>query len=680
MSIIYTWQVWRGLISMPIRALSFIEVESEHCMGADSSAFCEVTNRNIERLNRLIERYNHELTKPVQNRKLKARLLNQLDEELSALNDTSITTFLNASMSFFDVLNKQLFEDIQAERGVFMINLRGAVDISASGGTVDISASAIIENMSPEDLQALSRALPYGSDKAAVRHNIHTLNEVLTDPEFRLFLKANEITVCSHENGLNLKITPHAAEEKSFVLQFEDRMDISSAAERHLRKGILSNFFSILAKRTTTIPSASKEVPHKTYNVKVLPFYSGGDLVSYFMSPTFSSPEVPIEVRILAVIDTYQQMAEYLALLESEGCVTTDMKNSNWLRDQSGNLGVVDTKGFQFSNQEGVFDHNDTEGFNGLSSVYAYSNHLRPPEGWEDQPLVESSHAYMLGANIYQGLTGCGEGYFSGKKRGEQKRFEAFDFEQPIFQTKAGAELKKLVVNLMSEEPCVRYPAIKVCEELKKIKAMMQPDLAAAKPSLAAAQPAPRKSTTLFEQALSVEGCRLLLDQFAEYKLTGEEAFKDSFITKYMKEMDKKLEQPDLTPVACQALRRELNVNLRFLKKSQPLVEDVERLIEEGRLDGQDKGRRIRSALAATPFQDRATIPEGNTEKKLAVLQAMAEHRNPRLQSLLPGNRSAKTFRDFKAMYTKTRADLTGLGQAADAQPGQEHTLSPKPK
>ena len=74
-----------------------------------------------------------------------------------------------------------------------------------------------------------------------------------------------------------------------------------------------------------------------------------------------------------------------------------------------------------------------------------HTPHISPPELSKQEPWdVGAAHAYILGKNLYQFLTGCGERYL---KENE------FFFHQPVFATEEGALLKQLIEQLIQPDP-----------------------------------------------------------------------------------------------------------------------------------------------------------------------------------------------------------------------------------
>ncbi|MDX2346695.1 MAG: hypothetical protein QNK11_07495 [Legionella sp.] len=283
-------------------------------------------------------------------------------------------------------------------------------------------------------------------------------------------------------NSKNFKLTHRETGEK-IVLKVENRLGLTNHAASQLRKHGLSDVLTpILAENRVTIDlpaDKNGKVEKATRNVQFTTFCLGSDL-----EKAAKKHKKNDTARICDALDIYTQMVDILGVIEANGCVFSDMKNSNWLLDAKGNLRIADTKGFFFADKYGLIDAQDTDGINGVCGInFPCTPTMTPIKNfWTKKPTPEQAHVYMLGKNLYQYLTDCSMLEFASNPENTNpnlvkvKKVDELNFSAPIFQTEEGmkleATIKKLMVTKLSERPSLD-DAKEMFEEVREILKQM---------------------------------------------------------------------------------------------------------------------------------------------------------------------------------------------------------------
>lgn len=186
----------------------------------------------------------------------------------------------------------------------------------------------------------------------------------------------------------------------------------------------------------------------------LLPYYQKGSLFLKYCKSSKSEDPISSWGRNKNVREIKRhgmQMAEAFECILKKGYFFPDGKLQNWLLDQRENLIIADPFSFiETKHGEFLFDKESERGVSLLTSVG-----YQPPE--KDKIKIDAFHAYILGINFYQMLTGCPVAFLAAsEKEAFIKNKEIADllsFEPPIFKTKDGLLAKALIEKLTNSNP-----------------------------------------------------------------------------------------------------------------------------------------------------------------------------------------------------------------------------------
>ncbi|MCH9756595.1 MAG: hypothetical protein K0U37_05325 [Gammaproteobacteria bacterium] len=329
-----------------------------------------------------------------------------------------------------------------------------------------MSICEVISQMSPEKINQMTRCLVWetGGRLMSELQQLYQRHE----PEyevFQVFLATHSFRYLGGNNSKNFAIESTISEDEAvFVLKVENRLGRSNEIETRLRDSSVSDIFMpIFAERET----AYTDRKGNAYNLLVTEYCDGSDVGSHGHSITDDTE------RCLSAVMIYSKMADFLGKMQNEFVAFPDMKNANWLIDIEGNLRVSDTKSFveMSARQKVWFRHGLNEGTKLMSTTY-----MSPPEfkyGNTRAFSGDKMHAYLLGKNLYQYLTGSTPRIFYGKDaQGKQKiKTDAseLDFSHAVFSTDDGVVLKALIEASVKNNPDERISLTDMHVQLEAI-------------------------------------------------------------------------------------------------------------------------------------------------------------------------------------------------------------------
>lgn len=324
-----------------------------------------------------------------------------------------------------------------------------------------------IASMSSEKLAHLVKILD-GNDFNAMRLGLNTLypsSDISIEAQyFRSLMQEYTIDFLGGGNSKCFKITEMNPTGQPLVLKIDNRMSNPRLTEVKLGRGALLDILPVKYLDRKITYTANGE--DKTRGVVVMDYYPQGDLRNYL------STILHWDERRDKAIQIYKQMAEILIAIENAEAAFPDAKNHNWLVDNTGHLVIADTKSFipvlkgkvnrSYLNN-GYYSYTNTYHMNS-KKVKAYLKEAR------DFLPVDELHAYMLGKNLFQFLTG----YKSNGLNDLESWFKLshIDFEQELFRDEIGKALKQLILGLVSSKPMPIRAAFGDLEnlEIQKLK------------------------------------------------------------------------------------------------------------------------------------------------------------------------------------------------------------------
>lgn len=451
------------------------------------------------------------------------------------------------------------------------------------------------------------------ADKLEKLTNILVTKKGLTKEELENFCSPEEIELFADyqisflggTRSVNFLVKSLTA---SFVLKIDNRWNAPKSVESQLSSYALKDTITpLLVDRVVAVaqpPIAGFAV--NSSGLVITEFCTGGDLVAH---RSFISPE---EITKSAV-HIYKQMAEILITFQENNAVFPDLKNMNWLLDSKGNLKLADTKAF-LPAKNGVFNPNGDESF---WYCLLHTHYLSPPEfasreAWD----IDAAQAYMLGKNLYQYITDCGNAFL--KEKG-------FFFHDPIFATVEGQELKELIEGLIREDPKERISLHDALARLTQLDCQLNP--------VAAAN---AQEVSIQEIKRLKQECLDLLSEVSQCTVGDQDYQMDNFV---------KLRTLFIETTNTEAGLKELKQELEYIKEASPLVNELNTVIanlrEEGKRElfsvGKNaKANRIEAALCKVPVERRHLVLDadnGNAEVQGAL--ASQRHLGEKLKSFL---------------------------------------------
>lgn len=595
--------------------------------------FIVEVNRDIKRLNALIDSYNKTDEKPGQIDTLQkiSLLKQQIDNKYS---DKQI----NACPEYRREIHRNLFQELQTQfvslgiPSLLNITKRDLED-DAPVVRVDDSLPEILANMAPEKASMMLAILSEGAhfNKVALS-NLYAPAEP-GYAEFTSFLGKNTVTFLGGGNSKNFKITPNDA-SPPFVLKVDNRMGMPKSAEAHLRDHSLQDIFTpTSAERqvTGTQLSTGNEI---TRTLLVTEFCSGGDLESH--NKTHGADT---NARLASAISIYSQMGMILSGISRDGCAFPDMKNSNWLIDEHGKVRLADTKSFVFVEDNNVFDKtkNVERWFNFISTKF-----MNPPEFACKTFSADKMHSSMLGKDLYQYLSGCSY------KDLHCKYAVDFPFTAPVFQTAEGKELKSLIMNMVIPNPDDRLSLTEAMVQINK-----------------------------FQLPPEKKACQDILIEIMKNSFgANDKAKMDVFLQK----MDQRIREaagPDSISVIQKELEA-INHGIKAVSAAIKSLRDASGLLSVGT---KAKAERISVAMMDVPIEERGNLLTGQSPEIIQVKVALASHRHWGKggttyldnKGQIDETKAASTFQDFKKRVGALKPEKPDAVERDNPEPRQLH-------
>lgn len=369
-----------------------------------------------------------------------------------------------------EMINRYLVElDLKSGRASILRELVTGINskmqtfpqISEPSSQVKIKKGSLpdfLANMSPNKVNDLTTILAKGASfspgelvklySAAEEKHPDTSAEAAW---FKQILKTHKITFLGGGNSKNFKVTGESG--SVMVLKVDNRLDAPKSIEALLAATTLKGTLTtVYADRPAIIKVNGKS---ESRGLLITDFCKDGDLESHGNS--FSKYATS---RTQSALRIYSQMGTVLEGIREQKAAFPDMKNTNWLI-QDGKLKIADTKSFVPA-VGGTIDFNSMEHrWFGLCTT----GFMNPPEfNSSGKYDVDKVHAFMLGKNLYQYLSGCKYSYLLDKNDGEK-----YDFSAEIFKTETGQELQALIKGLIKPEPGQRLSVRSAVETLNAI-------------------------------------------------------------------------------------------------------------------------------------------------------------------------------------------------------------------
>lgn len=655
---------------MPIKPIEAIRIDlpdEKHVKSrACSIRFRDALAPDLEYINALIEGYNHITTDEG-----RVEALLRLEQAVDHIDRKYPDELKRYFPDYHEKIHKTFFQAIKQERQA----------LGVSPNEADLSFPEYVAVMDPERAERLLAVLlepDFTQEKLATR---------VFDPgeagyeAFRNMLSRYEIGVLGGGNSKNFTVLDNQIGDTS-VLKAENRMGMPKDAVQHLRAHSMKEIFTTDTSEREVMCKNPLDGKPVTRTLLFTDFHPGGDLKKH------GKAQISPEKRAESAIDLYLQMTLAVKKIERDGCCFTDMKNGNWLVDKFGELRIADKKGFLYTRDVDV-EIEDDYGDVSTQSVHMLdladrknmfyaalrSRQLEAPElinfDREKPPIdVDKMHAYMLGKNLYQYLTGCNDSYFftydeKGEVNGSRHDANKFKFSDPVFKTPKGAELAAMIKHLIQDAPGDR---ITLSEAMDNLAFTDQPDLVAFSfihPELV---------------ELKVETYQAL-KRIEHFKVNDA----DDVMTAFIAERQEAIQAAD-TEEALLEILSELKAAKSMLQANDAQASAIKDMVCALKKDSAsrvvEKGTRIEAAFLRVPIMERTSIADGKTEAQQIVLNEMGRETSLFKRLIQPVRQTfnqasvdlapdIKAFTQFKEKFAQEgkKIDDTGLEDQENMSP-----------
>ncbi len=634
---------------MPIRKIVSIEVVIPEDRSKNAQAYAGKFKRALEldvaRIDELVEAYNQ-----VEEHGAKLEALAALEREVDRVDREYPDELKVFFPDYYQKFHKQLFQDILKEKAIFTPVPEG----------VPLSFPEYLKIMPIEKAERMLSVLlapDFRQEKLA--EQVFDENEPGREA-FLKMLSRYEISVLGGGNSKNFTVLDlHTG--KTNVLKAENRMAMPKSVVKHLRDRSMQEVFTEDASEREVMCTHPVDGKPAMRTLLFTEFQPAGSLNQH------SKAQPTPEERVESALDLYLQMAICLRAIEQDGCCFPDMKNGNWLVDEVGKLRIADKKSFLHARtrtieQEDMYGEATTRTMAFLNlddeenTFYAIlrSKHMETPELAtisDSREVVNASkmHAYMLGKNLYQYLTGCKDSYFhtydkKGKVTGTKHNVASFDFTDPVFKTSKGAELEHLIKSLIytSEE----HADLTLQAAEQELAFLQYPDLL--------------EFSFEHEELVStkLETYQMLKD-IERFRINAADSVMNDFVQGKRELIQAADTEEDLVKI-----RGELRDVYRELRENQAqhlaIQATVRRLSSSSSSSLVRKGSAIEAAYLRVPLLERTAVANGETEAQKAVLNEMQREVGWRISKWFgrrsePSQEIKENFVRFKEEFTKEK-------------------------
>ncbi|MBL7480612.1 hypothetical protein [Legionella bononiensis] len=580
-------------------------------------------------VNKLIKEFNKN-SDPVQ----KKQILEQIQATIKTV-DCKYPPSMFAESKEFRSAHAGLFNEIKKQMSLLGVNSLLPPHSKQS------PLANIVANMSPEKAEKLLAILAKGKQPNLdyKLQSIYEKSDTSAEAKsFREFLSNHEINFLGGGNSKNFSVT-NKNDQSTLVLKVDCRLDMPRNAEMHLRGQLSNSFAPNHAERQLTYDDPDEGLQSRT--LLVTEYYSGSDVYDY-RKQAKTYPDL-----VGSACDVFSQMADVMLQIQKQGCMFPDAKLTNWLVDKDGKLIIADTKSFVFTDEQGRYRKTDDgkplpgNEYAGILSTGAFE----PPEFDRTSPYAnkvtaDSTHAFILGKNLYTFVTGKFDDNESGFK---------LDFSSDAFKTANGVELKALIQDLVIPNPELRIPVAEAHSRLFDII-----------------------KNELFNDLESLK--------FGS---------KDETMNRFIRDKKDQLKAAENNPEERSRIIDELKATVSALKADEA-ANEVRKIVTNYRdkaglftVGMNEKADKIESAMSKVPIEARKNLLASPESKE--VLQALASHRYLGKRGNVyykPGTeeinteKAATTYKNFKSRFNDQMQSM----KTSTEEPVQDVEKNSSPK
>jgi hypothetical protein len=541
----------------------------------------------------------------------------------------------------FHNLNKRLWNDIKkayAENGV---------NSMAEKGHKPGSISSILVNMDPIKVDKLMLLLASDNKKDFFNGSgqlyLGTDSKTSEAGNWRSFLKSHSIEFLGGGNSKNYKVT-NIADSSIQVLKVENSFSNPRYAQAYLRNKFPDFSTPIYAERQALNQIYEDDgLKFISRRLLVTDFYSEGNLEDCSNSLK-GKPEIDRYSETCLIMG---QMAKIFIEIQKDRYIFPDAKLSNWLID-NGKVRLADTKSLMQAHDKN---------FGLIYTPGLLPTELLPPpeEGTSTELSVSSEedikpetlHAFLLGINIYEYLTGS---------RIPEEGVSAINFEGEIFEKELGPRFKDLIKNLIKDPESDRMSLDEARKELAELQLITKYVLKGFPISLINSP----------ESIKYLNEYQSLREKIEAFKIS----YADEQMTSYLNQCDEKM-LLELGKNPFNPLESVLIQSMEETKKGlgHPLNQKIKEIVkgfqrEKNKWYSDKKSQQITKAMREIPIEIRAKMIEKSIDDTdlQPLLKALSWGRLTPFGSTNPffGSTNTNSFKEFKATYEaqKTEAEL----------------------
>lgn len=290
--------------------------------------------------------------------------------------------------------------------------------------------------------------------------------------EFKEFFKSHTIENIGGGNSRNFAIK--SANNIVCVLKAEFRFSQPLVVEEAIRANpTLNSVMTPVHVRHPAVYTKPKDINKakdrdKEFRLLVTDYCANGNLEMH--SKRISDPAS----RWGSALKIYGQMANILNQFAQEGYAFPDMKNTNWLVDEHGDVRIADSKSFvsiDRTNKKLKIPQDNPQHLSLVTTHYMQPSDFS--EVYKNGCDADKLHVHLWARNMFQYLTQCDRYDLS---KPERIPPETYDFTHDVFKSVPGKQLKALLEFCLKSKPDERPPMSFVVTQLNELAVLPSPE------------------------------------------------------------------------------------------------------------------------------------------------------------------------------------------------------------
>ena len=484
--------------------------------------------------------------------------------------------------------------------------------------------SELLSRMQPACKVRFAKALARGAEFD--RHEL----ESVVDADDELYADYQEflqfpLRFFSGKNSKNFVLFA----DTDYILKYEELLQVSRDANNLIHNSLVSEHIVPLYSEVEVMYTNDDGEKITSY-ISLTKLYENASICEYSLE-NYTDAE-----RTEKALEVFTQMCGIVSKIQDEGLFFVDMKNPNWLVDEDGNIFISDTKSFIKVLEDGTYQRYNPDDPQKFLLSFNYSPNEFLVEGVFS---VEKAHVAIMGRNLYQFLSACEISYLLNS----EYKYTG------IFNDGLGQRFKHLIENSIHGDAGIRPSLKEFKAELMEIRdlhihrqsVMDKIDFLHVKRM----QETPEVNITPFFKAYAnklvnyenisdftttIDDVTELLDEYTKcmqlineidtYRINNT----DQQMNFYVRLMTKRLIA--IHSIADYAkMQQLLSQDLLTIKQSQPLTNNIKRLIDKYLAKNNPKGNDIQIAFLKVPIFERIDILTSNSQQAIELRQKISQ-------------------------------------------------------